>query len=240
MESIDDVIAMIEASAVTDDSGVEMLAPSRIGDERFDHDLARLDVSRRPEPSATSTARRWKPTWATSTGEVEVRGAGLGGLAVHIAARIAALAAEGEVLVSSTVKELLAGSENDFEEPVDGEFEGDPEGSDRHCPRPRQGPESSDRWSSSASRYSTLVPQVGGEAWASVAAGSAAGAWWRPRRPGVGLLGDLGLERLDLLHELVASSPPARPRLVPSRSGSRGASRRRRPCAGAAPRRPSP
>ena len=42
MESIDEVIEMIEASAVTDDSGVEMLAPSRVGDERFDHDLARL------------------------------------------------------------------------------------------------------------------------------------------------------------------------------------------------------
>lgn len=43
-------------------------------------------------------------------GEVEVRGENLGGLAVHIAARISALAGASEVLVSSTVKELLAGS----------------------------------------------------------------------------------------------------------------------------------
>jgi len=38
-----------------------------------------------------------------------VRGADLGGLAVHIAARIAGLAGDGEVLVSSTVKDLLVG-----------------------------------------------------------------------------------------------------------------------------------
>ncbi len=44
------------------------------------------------------------------TGECEVRGEDLGGLAVHIAARIAALAAPGEVLVSETVKGLIVGS----------------------------------------------------------------------------------------------------------------------------------
>ena len=48
------------------------------------------------------------------TGECEVRGDDLGGLAVHIAARISALAAPGEVLVSSTVKDLVAGSRIDF------------------------------------------------------------------------------------------------------------------------------
>jgi pimeloyl-ACP methyl ester carboxylesterase len=48
------------------------------------------------------------------TGECEVRGDDLGGLAVHIAARIAPLAAPGEVLVSSTVKDLVAGSGIDF------------------------------------------------------------------------------------------------------------------------------
>jgi len=44
------------------------------------------------------------------TGECEVRKEDLGGLAVHIAARIAALAAPGEVLVSETVKGLIVGS----------------------------------------------------------------------------------------------------------------------------------
>jgi class 3 adenylate cyclase len=48
------------------------------------------------------------------TGECEVRGDDLGGLAVHIAARIGALASPGEVLVSRTVKDLVEGSRIDF------------------------------------------------------------------------------------------------------------------------------
>jgi len=44
------------------------------------------------------------------TGECEVIGEKLGGIAVHIAARVASLAAADEVLVSSTVKDLVAGS----------------------------------------------------------------------------------------------------------------------------------
>jgi pimeloyl-ACP methyl ester carboxylesterase len=43
-------------------------------------------------------------------GEVELIGNDVGGIAVHIASRIGALAAGGEVLVSSTVKDLVAGS----------------------------------------------------------------------------------------------------------------------------------
>jgi class 3 adenylate cyclase len=44
------------------------------------------------------------------TGECEVIGDKVGGIAVHIGARITALANPGEVLVSSTVKDLVAGS----------------------------------------------------------------------------------------------------------------------------------
>ena len=44
------------------------------------------------------------------TGEVEVIGEEVGGIAVHIGARVAAQALAGEVLVSSTVKDLVAGS----------------------------------------------------------------------------------------------------------------------------------
>ena len=44
------------------------------------------------------------------TGEIEVRGDDVAGLAVHIGARVSALAGPGEVLVSSTVKDLVAGS----------------------------------------------------------------------------------------------------------------------------------
>ncbi|HEV8456625.1 MAG TPA: adenylate/guanylate cyclase domain-containing protein, partial [Gemmatimonadales bacterium] len=44
------------------------------------------------------------------TGECELVEAGLAGIAVHIAARVAAAAGAGEVVVSSTVKDLVAGS----------------------------------------------------------------------------------------------------------------------------------
>jgi class 3 adenylate cyclase len=44
------------------------------------------------------------------TGECEVIGPKLGGIAVHIGARIATLASASEVLVSHTVKDLVAGS----------------------------------------------------------------------------------------------------------------------------------
>jgi class 3 adenylate cyclase len=49
-------------------------------------------------------------------GEVENIGGDLGGLAVHIGARVSAMAAPGEVLVSSTVKDLVVGSELRFED----------------------------------------------------------------------------------------------------------------------------
>jgi class 3 adenylate cyclase len=50
------------------------------------------------------------------TGEVEVKGDDITGIAVHIAARIAALASGGQVLVSSTVRDLVAGSNIRFVE----------------------------------------------------------------------------------------------------------------------------
>jgi class 3 adenylate cyclase len=50
------------------------------------------------------------------TGELEVMDGDLGGLAVHIAARVMDRAAPCEVLVSSTVKDLVVGSGIDFEE----------------------------------------------------------------------------------------------------------------------------
>ena len=45
------------------------------------------------------------------TGEVELRGDDIGGIAVHLAARVASIASPGEVLVSRTVADLIAGSE---------------------------------------------------------------------------------------------------------------------------------
>jgi class 3 adenylate cyclase len=44
------------------------------------------------------------------TGEVEVRHSDVGGVAVHIGARVSALAGPGEILVSRTVKDLVVGS----------------------------------------------------------------------------------------------------------------------------------
>ena len=49
-------------------------------------------------------------------GEIELIGEDVGGIAVHIAARIGAMAGPGEVLVSSTVKDLVAGSDLQFED----------------------------------------------------------------------------------------------------------------------------
>ncbi|MBP8211904.1 MAG: adenylate/guanylate cyclase domain-containing protein, partial [Ilumatobacteraceae bacterium] len=44
------------------------------------------------------------------TGEIELRGDDIGGIAVHIASRVASMAAPGEVLVSRTVRDLSVGS----------------------------------------------------------------------------------------------------------------------------------
>jgi len=53
---------------------------------------------------------------AVHTGEVELRDGDIGGIAVHIAARVMGLARPNEVLVSSTVKDLVAGAEIRFED----------------------------------------------------------------------------------------------------------------------------
>ena len=60
------------------------------------------------------------------TGECEVRGDDLGGLAVHIAARIGGLAAAQEILVSGMVKDLVAGSGIEFDDRGDHELKGVP------------------------------------------------------------------------------------------------------------------
>jgi class 3 adenylate cyclase len=50
------------------------------------------------------------------TGECEFMDDDVGGIAVHIGARVCSLAQEGEVLVSSTVKDLVVGSELSFDD----------------------------------------------------------------------------------------------------------------------------
>src|SRR5207244_5369096 len=60
------------------------------------------------------------------TGEVELRGDDIGGIAVHIGARVSALAGPGEVLVSRTVTDLVAGSELRFVNRGERELKGVP------------------------------------------------------------------------------------------------------------------
>jgi class 3 adenylate cyclase/pimeloyl-ACP methyl ester carboxylesterase len=60
------------------------------------------------------------------TGECELMEGDVGGIAVHIGARVAALAEPGEVLVSSTVKDLVAGSGIEFDERGTHELRGVP------------------------------------------------------------------------------------------------------------------
>ncbi len=61
------------------------------------------------------------------TGEVEILGDQVEGIAVHIGARVAALAGEREVLVSQTVKDLVAGSGLSFEDAGTHTLKGVPE-----------------------------------------------------------------------------------------------------------------
>jgi pimeloyl-ACP methyl ester carboxylesterase len=60
------------------------------------------------------------------TGECELLGDKVAGIAVHTGARVAALARAGEVLVSQTVKDLVAGSGLEFDARGEHEFKGVP------------------------------------------------------------------------------------------------------------------
>ncbi|MDQ2854175.1 MAG: adenylate/guanylate cyclase domain-containing protein [Chloroflexota bacterium] len=77
--------------------------------------LARFDGPARAIRCALAAASAVRPFGleiraGIHTGEVQLVGPAIRGLAVHIGARIAALAGAGEVLVSRTVKDLVAGS----------------------------------------------------------------------------------------------------------------------------------
>jgi pimeloyl-ACP methyl ester carboxylesterase len=60
------------------------------------------------------------------TGEVELIGTDVGGMAVNIGARVGALGGAGEVLVSNTVRELVVGSGIDFDDRGTHELKGAP------------------------------------------------------------------------------------------------------------------
>jgi class 3 adenylate cyclase len=61
------------------------------------------------------------------TGEVELVGNGVRGIAVHIGARVCGRADAGEILVSSTVKDLVAGSDHEFRDRGEHELKGVPD-----------------------------------------------------------------------------------------------------------------
>ena len=106
------------------------------------------------------------------TGECEVIGEDVGGLAVHIAARVNALAGPGEILVSRTVRDLVVGSGTAFQDRGEHELKGVPgrwdllaiarsdavaDSSDREVtqiatPGPREDMRVSDRVASAAAR----------------------------------------------------------------------------------------
>ena len=60
------------------------------------------------------------------TGEIELRGDDISGLAVHIGQRVSATAGPAEIVVSSTVKDLVAGSGIEFEDRGEQELKGVP------------------------------------------------------------------------------------------------------------------
>jgi class 3 adenylate cyclase len=60
------------------------------------------------------------------TGECEIRGDDIGGIGVHIGARVSALAGPNDVLVSSTLRDLVIGSGLGFEERGAHELKGVP------------------------------------------------------------------------------------------------------------------
>jgi pimeloyl-ACP methyl ester carboxylesterase len=94
--------------------------------------LARFDGPARAVRCAIAAGEAVRPLGlqiraGVHTGEVELAGDDIRGVAVHIGARIAAIAAPGHVLVSRTVKDLVAGSGLVFEDAGAHELKGVPD-----------------------------------------------------------------------------------------------------------------
>ena len=81
--------------------------------------LATFDGPARAVRCAALVRDEWRALdvearFGVHTGECEMRGGDIGGIGVHIAARIMGLAAGGQILTSSTVKDLTSGSGIEF------------------------------------------------------------------------------------------------------------------------------
>ena len=107
-------------------------APGRLIKFTGDGLMATFDGPARAVQCLQSIGRHLEPLGlpiraGVHTGEVELIGDDIGGIAVHVAARIAALAGAGEVLTSSTVRDLVAGSGIVFEDRGEQSLKGVPE-----------------------------------------------------------------------------------------------------------------
>ncbi len=94
--------------------------------------LARFDGPARAVSCGLATANALKTIGidvrtGVHTGEIELRGHDVGGIAVHVGARVMALAGGGEVLVTRTVRDLTAGSGLTFDDRGEYELKGVPE-----------------------------------------------------------------------------------------------------------------
>jgi pimeloyl-ACP methyl ester carboxylesterase len=93
----------------------------RLVDTAGDGFLATFDGPARAIRCAQAVARRARTLGlelrsGLHTGEVELHREAVRGIAVHLGARVAAVAEPGEIVVSSTVKDLVAGSGIEFED----------------------------------------------------------------------------------------------------------------------------
>ena len=74
-----------------------------------------LEISMLAEAAVTGVAMTTL-TPGLDTGECERQGRALAGMAVHVAARIQGRAGAGDILVSSTVKDIVVGSDTRFKD----------------------------------------------------------------------------------------------------------------------------
>jgi class 3 adenylate cyclase len=96
---------------------------------RFPRDVGRPsagDPLRDVDPRRRAVARHLGVRAGLHTGECEVRGDDIGEIAVHIGARVSALAGANDVLASSTLRDLVIGSGLEFEDRGNHELKGVP------------------------------------------------------------------------------------------------------------------
>jgi len=92
---------------------------------RFDPPARAIDAARAVR--AVATSQKSETRAGIHTGECELEGSRLAGMAVHIASRAQGAAAPGEILVSSTVKDLAGGAGLRFEDRGEHKLKGVPD-----------------------------------------------------------------------------------------------------------------